>query len=144
MCLSLVRVGQLSDWYELILLLEQYGVPYGYSPVIARNAARKDLSDDVLKRFIVATQKGYQMARVMEKRQDAVDALVPRCEPEQTEEFLKKSLESLSTYFGTNADSFGHMNKEKWEKWVGWLKEGGLIKDADLKVDELFSNEYLP
>jgi len=112
--------------------------------VIARNAAREDLSDDVLKRFIAATQKGYQMATVNEKRQGAVDALMPRCEPRQTEEFLKKSLESLSSYFGTNADEFGRMEKEKWEKWVGWLKKRNLIKDADLKVDELFSNEYLP
>lgn len=102
------------------------------------------MRDDVLKRFNAATQKGYQMATVMEKMQDAVDVLMPRCEPKQTEEFLRKSLESLSSYFGTNADKFGHMEKEKWEKWVGWLKERGLIKDADLQVNELYSNEYLP
>jgi len=129
---------------DYLVFLESHGVPYGYSPVIARNAAREDLSDDVLRRFIAATQKGYQMATVFKKRQELVDALMPRCEPKQTEEFLSRSMESLSSYFGTRADHFGHMDKEKWDKWVGWLKERGLIKDAGLNVDALYSNEFLP
>lgn len=84
------------------------------------------------------------MATTAGQTQNVVDALMPKCEPSQSAEFLKRSIESLSSYFGAKQDGLGHMEKEKWEKWVAWLQDKELIKDAKLKVNDLYSNEFLP
>ena len=123
--------------------LEDYGVPYGYSPVIARNAAEFDkIPDDVLRRFVEATQQGYRMASERKHRDLAVEALLPHCDPPQSKEFLLRSLEELSPFYGDEASKLGYMQPEKWEKWVKWLKDGDLIKDKELKVDTLYTNEF--
>nr|POE75754.1 40s ribosomal protein s23 [Quercus suber] len=41
---------------------ESYGVPYGYSPVIARNASSNTLDEDALAKFVAATAAGYEQA----------------------------------------------------------------------------------
>lgn len=122
---------------------EDHGVPYGYSPVIARNAAESDkIPDDVLRRFVEATRQGYRMAAESKTRQQVVEALMPHCDPPQSEEFLMRSLEELAHFYGDDASKLGYMQPEKWEKWVKWLKDKDLIKDKELKVDTLYTNEF--
>jgi len=122
---------------------EDFGVPYGYSPVIARNAAEFDkIPDDVLRRFVGATRQGYRMASELAHRDAAVEALLPHCDPPQSKEFLESSLEELVPFYGDDTSKLGYMQPEKWEKWVKWLKDKGLIKDKDLKVDTLYTNEF--
>lgn len=124
-----------------VFRLEDYGVPYGYSPVIVRNAASQELDDDVLKRFVKATQEGYRVATNFKHRRETVEALGALCEPKQSGEFLNRSLEKLGPYLGTRADAFGRMEAEKWEKWVAWLTERQLVK-KEIKVDALWTNKF--
>ena len=122
---------------------EDYGVPYGYSPVIARNAAEFDkVPDDVLRRFVKATRQGYRLACESKTRGGAVEALLPHCDPPQSREFLVRSLEELAPFYGDDIRKLGYMQPEKWEKWVKWLKDKGLIKDKELKVNTLYTNEF--
>jgi ABC-type nitrate/sulfonate/bicarbonate transport system substrate-binding protein len=125
-----------------VFKLEEYGIPYSYSPVIARNAAGT-LNDEAIRKFVKATQEGYRMATQQGHVDAAVEALKPHCDPSQSEAFLKKSLQYLMPYYGSDTTKLGHMEIDKWEKWVSWLKNHDLIKDKKLEVGPLFTNEFL-
>lgn len=123
---------------------EDYGVPYGYSPVIARNAAEFDkIPDDVLRRFVKATRQGYRMAADRKNRDEAVEALLPHCDPPQSREFLERSLEELAPFYDCDGTgNLGYMLPQRWMLWVRWLKDKDLIKDKELRQDTLYTNEF--
>lgn len=116
-----------------------YKVPYGYSPVIARDASQ-DLGEGVLTRFVRATAQGY--AFTMLNVEESVDILA-KAIPKESKEFLAQSLEDLVSYFGDSQGrvDLGVMRGEKWYKWVEWLKEEGLAR-KDVNTDDLYTNEF--
>ena len=116
---------------------EDYGVPYGYSPVIARNRS-SSLAAGVLQKFVAATGKGYEYAS-----QDATGAatvLMPHCQPERSKEFLVKSQERINGYYSEGSSPLGFMQPAKWGEWTAWLKSKDLLK-TDLAATDLFTNE---
>ena len=117
---------------------EEYGVPYGYSPVIARNADAS-LPSDVLAKFVTATAKGYEYT--MRDSREAVAILAPHCRPERTERFLALSQERINSYYSDGGHQLGYMRPEKWEAWIKWLREQGLL-EKDLDTSSLFSDEF--
>lgn len=48
----------------------------------------------------------------------------------------------MSPYYGTKAERLGVMDGERWEKWVRWLKERGLVKSEAVKAEHLWTNEF--
>lgn len=116
---------------------EELGVPYGYSPVIARNAAGA-LGDDALRRFVAATKEGYEMA--VRDVEASVAALEEHCVPTRSKEFLTRSQRSINPFYGE--DSLGSMQAAKWETWVGWLKEKSLLNSEHVRAESLFTNEF--
>ncbi|EME48207.1 hypothetical protein DOTSEDRAFT_167885 [Dothistroma septosporum NZE10] len=120
--------------------LEEYGIPYGYSPVIARNA-EKSPSDEVLRAFVKATRQGYEHA--MKHPEDVVKVLRGVCVPERSEEFLRKSQESINQYYSDGQGELGLMEKSKWTAWLKWLREGEmLIEDSPVTEEKIFTNEF--
>ncbi|KAK6438427.1 hypothetical protein LTR95_005363 [Oleoguttula sp. CCFEE 5521] len=121
---------------------EGKGVPYGYSPVIARNAAaKKGVSEEALKAFCKATRKGYEIAMLAEREKGVVGLLSEKCGENRSRDFLTRSQQSVNQYFGGEG-ALGSMRKERWEGWVDWLREQDLVK-ADIDVDGLWTNDYL-
>lgn len=128
---------------------EDYGVPYGYSPVIARNAAFgvRKVDDDVLRRFVKVTQEAYCLAAgggTVRGREKAMEALQGHCDPVRSAGFLTESLEALGPHYGQDPRRFGYMEPSRWEEWVEWLMDRGFIKDKSLNVEALYTNEFLP
>ncbi|KAK6436621.1 hypothetical protein LTR95_007191 [Oleoguttula sp. CCFEE 5521] len=121
---------------------EGKGVPYGYSPVIARNAAAKEgLSEEVLRAFCQATRKGYEMALAEGKGEEVLGVLEKECGAGKGRVFLERSQGSVNEYYG-GEEELGSMKKERWDEWVGWLRKEGLVK-AKIDVHSLWTNEYL-
>lgn len=116
-----------------------FGIPYGYSPVIARNASASGLSEEAIKKFIKATSEGYAIA--VKDAQAAVDALSEHCNPKRSEDFLRKSQASINAFYSDGSE-LGTMAEKKWKTWVDWLAEQGLMKTQDLNLEDLFSNEF--
>lgn len=115
-----------------------YGVPYGYSPVIAVRKGAVD--DEVLRAFVAQTKRGYGEA--MADVDAAVGALHGHCIPERTREFLSRSQERINPFYGTK-DELGKMGESRWETWLNWLREKELLKDATaVRVQDLFTNRY--
>lgn len=117
---------------------EDYGIPYGYSPVIARNAG-SDTSDDVLRKFIAATATGYEYA--VRDAREAVAILEPHCRPKRSERFLALSQERINQYYSDGSSKFGRMDPAKWQAWTSWLKDQGLLR-KDLDLDDIFTNAF--
>ena len=116
-----------------------YGIPYGYSPVIARNASVSGLSEESLRKFVKATSQGYAIA--VKDAQAAVEALVARCNPKRSEEFLSKSQASINEFY-SDGSTLGTMSEEKWKTWVNWLAAQGLMKSDGLSLENLFTNDF--
>lgn len=121
--------------------LEDYGIPYGYSPVIARRVGGNgEVSGDVLRRFVRATREAYEL--VSKDVGAGVEALKPFCRPERSEEFLMKSQASINEFYGDGDGWLGSMNEAKWKTWVEWLEGKKMLEAGSVKVDSIFTNEF--
>jgi ABC-type nitrate/sulfonate/bicarbonate transport system substrate-binding protein len=123
-------------------ILKDFGIPYGYSPVIARNK-NSSLSSDVLKNFISATQQGFEHARRFPE--DAVDALLGKCDPPRSREFLSASQASINEFYG-DGGRLGEMAPTRWNTWIKWLVDRDMIKDS-VRLEsssDIFTNEFIP
>ncbi|KAK0937533.1 hypothetical protein LTR29_010866 [Friedmanniomyces endolithicus] len=116
---------------------EDYGIPYGYSPVIAYNASSTKLSEDVLSKFVAATIEGYQQA--MDGVDLAVRTLATHCDPPRSEEFLRRSQQAINESY-SDGSALGQMSTQRWKTWVDWLHEQGLLGGERVDVERLFKN----
>lgn len=117
---------------------EDYGVPYGYSPVIARKVG-SDVPAGILERFVAATAIGYEHA--MRDAREAVTILEPHCRPLRSARFLTLSQERINQYYSDGSSKLGYMNPAKWQAWTNWLKDQGLLQ-KDLDLDDIFTNAF--
>jgi NitT/TauT family transport system substrate-binding protein len=119
--------------------MEEFEIPYGYSPVIARNAAAGGVSAEALKKFVKITREAYESVELDAKV--GVKALLPHCRPERSEEFLKKSQESINRFY-SDGSQLGTMSEQRWEIWLTWLEEQNMVQPGTVKVGSLFTNEF--
>ena len=134
--------------------LGNYGIPYGYSPLIAYNEAALESEPDkqqAYRAFLQATGKGYSYAAsnteeaaqiVRKAMQDA------GLDGQDTDlEFLKESMQSIAGFYNLE-NGFGQMKEDVWRKFVDFLEEQKLLTDRDGKevsvdVADLFTNDLL-
>jgi len=120
---------------------EEYGIPYGYSPVIARRVGGEGKVDgEVLKKFVQATREAYEIAS--NDVGAGVEALMPFCRPERSEVFLTKSQASINAFYRDGDERFGTMSEAKWKSWVEWLEEKKMLEAGAVNVDSIFTNEF--
>ena len=117
---------------------EDFGVPYGYSPVIARNAASSP-SAEVLRKFVHATAKGYEHA--MRDSREAATVLAPHCRPARSAQFLARSQEYINDFYRDGSAPMGSMQHAKWETWTNWLKQQRLL-EKDIPMEDIFTDEF--
>lgn len=115
--------------------MEEYGVPYGPSPVIARDAAAGRVSDEALRAFVGAVRQGYAWAR--ERPEEAALLLDGQCNPAREPAFLVRSQKVINAFYGN-----GRMEDGRWEKWVEWLRGRGLLGDGKVEAKSLYTNEF--
>nr|POE52038.1 formylaminopyrimidine-binding protein [Quercus suber] len=127
-----------TDGVELqVFKAETYGIPYGYSPVIARNSSSDGLDVTVLARFVVATIAGYEQA--MRDVNQAVDVLAKHCSPPRSQDFLCQSQQSINEYY-SDGSRLGKMTSQRWRQWIEWLATTGMVDAKTIDEDALFIN----
>jgi len=114
-----------------------YGVPYGYSPVIAHNASSGRLDDDVLRNFVAATREGYN--RAIRNVEEAVSVVRKHCDPPQSPSMLSWSQEMINEYY-SDGSTLGRMSTQKWTNFANWLTKQGLLQANSIHIDQLFKN----
>lgn len=103
--------------------MADYGIPYGYSPVMmtSRKAVAENRVD--YSNFLKATKKGYLFAQGNPK--EAAEVITPFVSEQDSDIDLLQSQEFTSPYYGT-AENWGVLEKGKVEAYLNWLHRTGL------------------
>lgn len=116
--------------------LANFGIPYGYSPVILTTQQQLDANPAIYTQFVTATQKGYQFC--IENKEKAAAILHPFLTVyDQQNVPLLLALEKTIPYFGS-----GKMKPERVHSFLHWLVTNHLENEIIL-TQRLFTNELL-
>lgn len=123
--------------------MADYGIPYGYSPVIFATQKLIHQHKALLKLFIRHTRAGYLYAQSHpEESKIMLDAYLPDADKAKIN--LSQCIIEFGHYFG-NDDTAGYMKSEKVKTFLNWLVKHGLenesINSLSLYTNELFQNE---
>ena len=120
--------------------MSNFGIPYGYSPVLLTKKSNIEHKSVAYKKFLKATKKGFLYTAI--NPIESVNILEKYVTNEDLKNIdLKKSLEKTSTHFGDNL-TCGMMDDKRVKKFLEWLVEKKLEK-KDILNQDLFSNSIL-
>lgn len=119
--------------------LEDYGISYGYSPVLAAHPDTLAQNPDLVRTFLAATAKGFEYAA--QNPDEAADILVSEvladteqgAKPCPLPEPLKPDMVRLSQqmigqhYVDPKSNSWGVMEVDQWSGFLDWLSKEGLL-----------------
>lgn len=129
--------------------LGDYGIPYGYSPLIAYRES--SVNESAYKTFLAATGQGYEIAAKDPSEAASIirEAMLQAGLSERDTDlaFLKESQASIASYYNLEG-GFGKMKSEVWKAFLGFLEQQGLQKDrqgnqVSVTAKQLFTNELL-
>lgn len=130
-------------------LLDDYEIPYGYSPVLTAHRGWADQNADALHRFLEATTNGFRFA--VDNPDEAARILADTAKHPTLKDrnFLEQSQQMASGYYLDGDWQWGYMHRNVWSSFVNWLIRNRLLTNAEgepiqqLDVDTLFTNEFL-
>jgi NitT/TauT family transport system substrate-binding protein len=126
-----------------------YGVPYGYSPVlVAHDDTIRQRADD-LRAFLEASRRGYELA--LADPDTAADLLIQQADHDTLAdaEFVRASQRAVVPFYTHDGLAWGTMQDDVWTDFVGWLAANELITSragdviAAPDMDTLFTNDLL-
>lgn len=111
-----------------------------YTPVLISNESMIKNKPDIVRSFMAATTKGYELA--IEDPEQAARILL-KAEPDLDEALVVASQEWLASRYQDDAPRWGEQKRSVWENYANWMLEHGLLEKA-LDVDAAFTNDFLP
>lgn len=143
------RAGQELNFFAL----EDFDVPYCYSPVLLAHPDRLADADGaaVTRAFLEATAEGY--ARAAKDPAKAAAALCASGHASLADaEFVEASAVSCAPKYLTAGGTWGTMELPRWEAFVDFLGESGILTDRagtpipreTVDASGLFDTSYLP
>ncbi|MFC5365324.1 ABC transporter substrate-binding protein [Salinirubrum litoreum] len=131
--------------------LDDYGVPYGYTPTLLATPETIDSEADRLQDALSAIGRGYEFA--VENPEEAADLLCETAEGPQLDdrEFVRESQRRIAPAYLTSEGDWGVMAWDRWADFVDWLVEEGILTTLDgeqlafedVAPDALFTNEFV-
>ncbi|NBC57625.1 MAG: ABC transporter substrate-binding protein, partial [Bacteroidetes bacterium] len=121
--------------------LEDYNIPYGYSPIVLTTRKKLKANQHLYSKFIEATKKGFLYTK--ENLQESKEILQNHVTSHDLENIdLIKSIKWTLPYFGDELNC-GKMNSYKVKTFLEWLVKHKLeqenILDQKLFTNELFN-----
>lgn len=111
-----------------------------YTPVVITNNDMIENHPDIVRKFLAATEKGYQDAIA---DPDACAEILQKYAPDNDPELLKRSQEYLAGKYMEDTDRWGEMKDEVWQNYTDFLNEYKVI-DKDIAPADCYTNEFLP
>lgn len=102
------------------------------SPLLITNENMIRNHPDVVKKFLRATEHGYQIA--IHDPKTAAKLLLKEV-PELDQNLVQQSAEILAPLYQGKAKSWGYLDKKKFENYAQWMRDVGLIQQVP-KVDD--------
>lgn len=110
-----------------------------YTPVLAASTDYLSENDDIARKFLAATARGYEYA--IDKPDQAAEILLEAA-PELDRELVLASQSWLADRYKAEVDQWGYVDIERWDNFFAWMHEQDLI-NRRLESGEGFTNEYL-
>lgn len=113
-----------------------------YTPVIIGNNTFLQEHPDIAKKFLEATQKGYEYA--VQNPVDAANMLIAGDNTgslKGSEELVQASQQYISDQYIADATKWGFIDADRWNAFYSWLAENNLTS-TDL-TGKGFTNDYL-
>jgi ABC-type nitrate/sulfonate/bicarbonate transport system substrate-binding protein len=118
--------------------LKDYGIPYGYSPLIIAKIEDIKVKNGLFQNFISATRKGYLFAHNNpEKAVEILSKYIPTRDLVNIN--VLKSQIYLNEFYG-NEGNLGKMKTSVFQTFINWLFEHAIL-EKKLEVSDIFTNE---
>ena len=118
--------------------MKDFGVPYGYSPIIMTGKTMAKKNTESYTSFLKATKRGFLYAQ--DHPAEAVKYIEPFLAEQDKAIDLLESQKFTASYYGTE-ENWGIMEKEPIQKFFNWLNENQLETSA-LRFEELVHELY--
>ncbi|GAB4821510.1 hypothetical protein N2152v2_008556 [Parachlorella kessleri] len=112
--------------------LADYGVPYGYSPLLITHPDTLWEQPSMVKAFLEASAQGHLFAR--HHPREAADALVDLAREEYPDlpdplerEMVRESMEVLAEHILESQGRWGVMDCQRWDTFLDWLARNELL-----------------
>ncbi len=130
-------------------LLDDFEIPYGYSPVLTANRDWAGDHADEMRRFMEATSAGFRFA--VEDPDEAARLLMETAKHPtlKNRNFVEQSQLLASSYYLDGDGQWGFMHKGVWASFANWLTRNHLVADNEgeliqrIDANDLFTNEFL-
>ncbi len=113
--------------------MDDYGIPYGYSPIIMASKKQALKNKRMCQKFLEATKKGFLYSQKYPR--EAISMMAPYVSEQDTDLDLLESQEFTAPYYG-DAETWGHMRPEKVNRFIDWLCENKL-ETRPFRYDEV-------
>jgi NitT/TauT family transport system substrate-binding protein len=132
--------------------LEEYGVPYGYTPTLVAHPETLREEGDVVRAFLRAAAAGHRDAAADPEWAARTLARTAEGPGLDDEAFLAESQRLVAAEYLDDDGRWGWMERDRWAAFVDWLSDVGALTDLqgdhlpadEVDVDALFTVEYLP
>lgn len=114
-------------------------IPDWYTPVLAAMEKTIASKPALVKSFMAATTKGYQLAMTDPA---AAAAALAKAAPEADAQLLAKSAAYLSTRYATDKAAWGRQDPKIWSDFAAFIKQSGMVK-TDVDTAKAFTNDFL-
>ena len=129
--------------------LEDYEIPYGYSPILTAHRDWITQHPEALRRFLAATTEGFLFA-ARHPDQAAQHLMETARHPTLSDSgFVEQSQQLASDYYLDADGRWGIMQPGVWLSFTNWLIRHNLLTDAagdtvqELDPTVLYTNDYL-
>ncbi len=120
--------------------MRDYGIPYGYSPVILATGESIEQNREMYRSFIEATKDGYLY--VQDHQSESREILASYVSAEERANIdLDRSIAITSPHFG-NRQTCGVMEAHRVQAFLRWLVDAGLESSLILEQN-LYTNELV-
>ncbi|MEO0582422.1 MAG: ABC transporter substrate-binding protein [Bacteroidota bacterium] len=121
-------------------VLEDYGIPYGYSPVLIARQEQIEEKRPAYRAFLAASKRGFLY--VQEHPEKSVEILKQYVPPHDLQKIDLLTCQISTSPYYTKDGIWGRMDPERIQRFFDWLEQTQL--ETDLKEGHLlFQNDLL-
>lgn len=119
--------------------LKDFGIPYGYTPVIIAKTENLQINANCFENFVTAIKKGYLFAKKNPVQSvEILSKYIPEKDLGKID--VLKSQIFLNPFYGDN-ESVGKMDEIVFQNFIDWLFENQILEER-LDAKALFTNDF--
>ena len=130
--------------------MSDYGIPYGYSPLLVTHEDFVEQERDMLQMFLRAVEKGWRFVNDRPDRAAEILHMHISHPNFQNLAMVKDSLALLQPFILGDTRRWGFMDGSRWLAWVEWMVSTQVLKDTSgvplnagqIDTSMLYTNDF--